>query len=687
MPSDIVLKDLYDREAWFEGGERGGYEDYDAQTAPSLPLVTSLLNRLPGSEKKRSILDIGCGYGTHLRLAADGGWKCYGVEPSAHAREVARERHGDRLVIVERAEDLLPQRFDVILMLEVIEHLRDPYPLFFTLFGKGAIDVETLVVFTTPNARSNDAVADPGGWAYRHPPSHLVFYSAKALEILLRRLMFKEVGIRGIVPLLPRPPVRFDDEQPSINDELSGFLGLLVEARGSDFHEFMRERYVPGSYWKLTEYEHLPRYAFACTLARGARVLDFGCGTGYGAASLAEAAESVVGLDISAPAIEWARQMHRDPRLKFDLRSDLGRGLAAGSFDLVTCFEVIEHVDHRTQKRAIRSIAKLLTPGGRLVISTPDPQFTASYGDNPYHLREMTEAEFLELLRSGFKHVTMLRQWVRPSILIGPRSLPDAKPIVFGPLAQGEQVDSLVGFVAVCSNEPFVPPPQFCQFDTASDFNLQTLETEHRLNRLRFDNYKLADGKEWLEGQVRAHVEALKECDRVLAETRAWMESQTQDLAKQVQERDRALAESREYADALTRGNEWLKGQVRTHEEALKERDRGLAETRAWLESQTQEFQKQVQDLDRALAETRDWVATLDAGKAWLEGQVRAYEAAMQERGRVLAETRSELEGQVRVLEAQLKDRDRTLLETNARIAAIERSKGWRLLRFLRLVS
>ena len=559
MPDDAVLKELYDREAWFEGGERGGYADYDAQTAPSLHLVEELLQRFPADKGRLTILDVGCGYGTHLRLAADRGWKCFGIEPSAHGREVAGERHGERMSIVERAEDILPQRFDLILMLEVIEHLKDPYPLFYTLFGRDAIGPDTLVVITTPNARSNEAVADPGAWAYRHPPSHLVFYSARSLEILLHRLMFKNVSIRGLVPLPQNAACRYEDEQFSRNDDLREFLGVAAEASGSAFHEFMRERYVPGSYWRLTEYEHLPRYSLATTLARGERVLDFGCGTGYGSAALAEVAQSVVGLDIAADAIEWARQMHRSPRLEFACRSDLGRGLAPASFDLVTCFEMIEHVNHETQVETIRNIAILLKPAGKLVISTPDPQYTAPYGDNPYHLREMTEAEFLELLQPHFRHVTMLRQWVRPAVLIGRQSIPGAEPVLFSQLNKTGSSDSLVGFVAICSNQAFDTPPHFCQFDTALDFNRQTLENEHRLNRLRFENIKLTEGKEWFETQVRGLKEQVAERDQTLAETREWLKTHVQALEDQVAERDRALSENRE----------WLKAQVEALEKQL----------------------------------------------------------------------------------------------------------------------
>ena len=551
MPEDSLLKELYDREAWFEGGERGGYEDYDAQTAPSLPLVAALLDRFPESKGKLSVLDIGCGYGSHLSLAADRHWKCFGIEPSAHAREVASQRHGERMTIFERAEDLLPQRFDLVLMFEVIEHLKDPYSLFFTLFGRDAIGEDTLVVIATPNARASNAITDPSGWAYRHPPSHLVYYSAKSLEILLKRLMFKNVNVRGLVPLQPCQTVRYSDEPLSINDEIGEFLGVIAEARGSDFKEFMHERYVPGAFWKLTEYEHLPRYSLAATLATGSKVLDFGCGTGYGSAFLAEAAESVVGLDISEEAIKWARETHRNPGLTFDQRSDLGQGLEQCYFDLVTCFEMIEHVDFDTQMKTIRSISSLLKPEGRLIISTPDPLFTAAYGNNPYHLREMTETEFMELLQSGFKYVTMLKQWVRPNIFIGEQPVPGIEPILFSPLTKTGTNDSPVGFVAICSNQPFVPPPFLCQFDTSSDFNRQTLETEHRLNRLRFENYTLTNDKEWLEIQLQAYQKQANEFERMLTETRDWTNTLSDDkkwLEGQVQaarEREAELQRSR----------------------------------------------------------------------------------------------------------------------------------------------
>jgi 2-polyprenyl-3-methyl-5-hydroxy-6-metoxy-1,4-benzoquinol methylase len=489
MPSDDTLKKLYDREAWFEGGERGGYQSYDAQTEPSIPLVTSILDRFAQHGPGLSVLDVGCGYGTHLRLAADRGWRCFGIEPSAHARSIARERHGERIALLDKAEDLIPHRFTLVLMLDIIEHLTNPYEVFFRLFSKGAIGPDTLVVLSTPNARSAEAVADPARWAYRHPPSHLIYYSAESLQILLRRLGFTDVSASGAHLLPSARLARFDDEHSPLNDGLIQFAGILCEARGSNFMEFMHERYVPGTWSKLTEYEHLPRYAFAKGFAVGAHVLDFGCGTGYGAAALASVAESVTALDIDPAAIQWARDAHRHPRLHFEQRSDLGRGLAAQSFDLVTCFEMIEHVDHDTQIATIRSIASLLKRDGKLVISTPNPSVTPHYGENPYHLREMNEGEFLELLRPFFGHVLMLRQWVRPSVLIGDEPIPPRKQIVLSSVTDAPVPAPPLAFVAVCSHEPIPPVTGLCQFDTSVDFARETSETERTLQTLGAENY------------------------------------------------------------------------------------------------------------------------------------------------------------------------------------------------------
>ena len=507
MPSQHTLKSLYDREDWFEGGERGGYCDYDAQTEPMLGMFAELLDEFEGSAVGRSVLDIGCGYGNHLAVAAQRGWKCFGVEVSDHARRVTNLRHGNAFFVVDCLENLIAHEFDLIVLFDVIEHLADPYGLFYTLFSKGAIGPQTRIIITTPNARSYDAIADPAGWAYRHPPSHLVYYSAESLHALLTSLHFAKVEIAGLFPLERLGKIKYEDEYSTLNSGLAGSAGLLCKAEGSNFKSFMHERYVPGTWSKVAEYEHLPRYQFAKHRVTGAKVLDFGCGTGYGAALLAEVADSVVGLDIDDTALDWARRHHHNPRLLFEKRSDLGRSFPDHSFNVITCFEMIEHVNEEAQVDVVRQCRRLLVPGGQLIISTPNPDVTQNYGANPFHLREMTERQFLHLLKLSFEHVLLLKQWIRPSVSIGSDQTPHMPLTFCAPAVPSVTVrDSCfpLAYVAICSDQPIREVLEMCYLDSSVDHVAASIMNEKRFSALQFEYYKAHERIFSLQEQLAA---------------------------------------------------------------------------------------------------------------------------------------------------------------------------------------
>ncbi|MCZ6783885.1 MAG: class I SAM-dependent methyltransferase, partial [Proteobacteria bacterium] len=120
-------------------------------------------------------------------------------------------------------------------------------------------------------------------------------------------------------------------------------------------------------------------YAFAEGLAADARVLDLGCGTGYGCARLAGVARDVVAVDRIAPD-----PSHRGERLHY-VRSDLGGiPLAAERFDLVLSFQVIEHLPDPGPY--LDAIARVLRPGGTAVLTTPN--LLLSERENPFHVHE-----------------------------------------------------------------------------------------------------------------------------------------------------------------------------------------------------------------------------------------------------------------------------------------------------------
>ncbi|MBE0575133.1 MAG: methyltransferase domain-containing protein [Desulfuromonadales bacterium] len=491
MPEQQGFKDRYEHKGWFDGGEIGFCADCDEQSESLPQYLEECFAVIEAEDRPRKVLDIGCGYGTHLAVAVEKGWECFGVEGSEHARKIAKKRHGDSLYLVERVDDLPPCQFDLILLLDIIEHLADPYVLFYNLFTKGVIGPRTRIVITTPNAKSLEAVADPVKWANRHHPSHLVYYSPQSLNTLLNQLKWSAVEITGQYPV-PGFSAKSDNEASGLNEKLSGYNGLLCTATGSDFSEFMHERYVPGTWNKIAEYEHLPRYVMAQKMASGLRVLDFGCGTGYGSALLAKDAEAVVGVDISEEALRWAMQHQHNPCLRFERRDDLGAGLPASSFDLVTCFEMIEHVSAETQELVIKNFRKILRAEGKLVISTPNPQVTENYGENPYHLHEMSEKEFVTLLKHHFKYVQIFRQWIRPSVLIAQHPLPSVGEGVqaYSMAVDGASFDlPAVAYVAVCSDIPIGEVEGVCNFDSSFDYVEKSISDINVLNHERLDKY------------------------------------------------------------------------------------------------------------------------------------------------------------------------------------------------------
>jgi SAM-dependent methyltransferase len=159
------------------------------------------------------------------------------------------------------------------------------------------------------------------------------------------------------------------------------------------------ERTVPGipeeNYWFRRHEVAYLRLQHHCA---GARVLEAGCGEGYGAALLAGSARLVIGLDYDA--ITAAHVAARYPEVH------VVRGnLAHLPLDVVANLQVIEHL--WDQAGFLRECIRVLRPGGLLLVSTPN-RITFSPGRdtpiNPFHTRELAGGELTQLLEeAGFR--------------------------------------------------------------------------------------------------------------------------------------------------------------------------------------------------------------------------------------------------------------------------------------------
>ena len=187
--------------------------------------------------------------------------------------------------------------------------------------------------------------------------------------------------------------------------------------------EFTGERFVPEVHGDI-ELEHLHRYLLACEIASDKVILDIACGEGYGSALLAKRADKVIGVDNSIEAVEYARQRYKNKNLEYVVGSCANIPLSDASVDLVVSFETIEH--HDQHKQMMQEVKRVLRPNGILLISSPDKyHYTVEPGySNPYHIKELYQHEFKQLLGTYFKNISYFGQRVIYGSSIFAESLP-----------------------------------------------------------------------------------------------------------------------------------------------------------------------------------------------------------------------------------------------------------------------
>lgn len=168
------------------------------------------------------------------------------------------------------------------------------------------------------------------------------------------------------------------------------------------------ERIVPDETEPGIVALHVVRYRFALPHCVDREVLDAACGVGYGSTFLAEAARHVVGVDIDEGSIAYARGRYAAPNAEFVVGDVLDLPFSDDSFDVVCCFEAIEHISE--QERLVVELARVLRPDGVLVASTPRVDRTDRSPANPFHAVELSQTDFEALLRTRFEEVELFGQ-------------------------------------------------------------------------------------------------------------------------------------------------------------------------------------------------------------------------------------------------------------------------------------
>ena len=162
-----------------------GYYDYEAERALHERNHAALFQLIGDRGRGRSVLDIGCASGHLLASARARGFEVMGIDASAEA--IARMRDERRIEGV--AGDVcaveIPRRFDVITLVETIEHFPDPARAFRTITRW--LKPGGRIVVVTGDCRAPLARLLGPFWWYLIPPDHIVYYNPRAMALFSAR--------------------------------------------------------------------------------------------------------------------------------------------------------------------------------------------------------------------------------------------------------------------------------------------------------------------------------------------------------------------------------------------------------------------------------------------------------------------------------------------------------------------
>jgi SAM-dependent methyltransferase len=164
---------------------------------------------------------------------------------------------------------------------------------------------------------------------------------------------------------------------------------------------------------------HIATYRFAEPFVKDRRVLDYGCGSGYGSARMAQTAARVDAVDVAEDAIAHARAQFPRDNLHFrSIDPTAPLPFPDASFDTVLSFQVFEHVTNGDSY--LREIRRVLVPGGTLVLVTPDRSTRLLPLQRPWnrwHVKEYSADSLAGAMRRTFPDVQMLRMSGRRDVI------------------------------------------------------------------------------------------------------------------------------------------------------------------------------------------------------------------------------------------------------------------------------
>jgi 2-polyprenyl-3-methyl-5-hydroxy-6-metoxy-1,4-benzoquinol methylase len=197
QPSNEDLAEIYSANYFLLEHNEAGFQEFKALKTATANLYLDLIAKYLGKEKEAGdLLEVGSGTGDLLLEAQNRGYKVTGIEYSTHVVATAQARLGNKggRVIVGELDtvDLAPESFDLCILSDVLEHVRNPEHFLqkvYELLKPGGC-----LFLATPSLDSWSAQLLGKHWM-EYKTEHLFYFDKLTLQNLLHRTNFREVKI------------------------------------------------------------------------------------------------------------------------------------------------------------------------------------------------------------------------------------------------------------------------------------------------------------------------------------------------------------------------------------------------------------------------------------------------------------------------------------------------------------
>lgn len=165
--------------------------------------------------REKKILEVGAGIGDFLAACRNQGWKCFGIEPSDQARQVAKEFN--KLDLLDSINKVGEMGFSIITLWHVLEHVPDLNETLQKL--KSYLADNGRLIIAVPNHNSFDAKHYKQFWAGYDVPRHLYHFNKKSLTSIMQSNGFR---------LIKTKPMIFDSFYVSLLSEKYRHNNLII---------------------------------------------------------------------------------------------------------------------------------------------------------------------------------------------------------------------------------------------------------------------------------------------------------------------------------------------------------------------------------------------------------------------------------------------------------------------------